>query len=162
MGLSRIYLSPKLAAYFDTCYYKGESTLAELLKTCTSCCQTALPVGLSQCCPSLAINCMQSSGLQTARLLCSWNFPGKNTGVACHFLLQGIFLTHGLNLCLLCLLHCGQPIIFTLSRTKCAILFCMFKNVITSACKSSLLFLTPTCSINLICYFLGKIYLNQF
>ena len=23
--------------------------------------------------------------------LCSWNFPGKNTGVDCHFLLQGIF-----------------------------------------------------------------------
>ena len=24
-------------------------------------------------------------------------FPGKNTGVSCHFLLQGIFLTQGLN-----------------------------------------------------------------
>ena len=23
------------------------------------------------------------------RLLCLWNFPGKNTGVLCHFLLQG-------------------------------------------------------------------------
>jgi len=22
-----------------------------------------------------------------------WNFPGRNTGVGCHFLLQGIFLT---------------------------------------------------------------------
>ena len=30
-----------------------------------------------------------------------WNFPGKNTGVGCHFLLQGIFWTQGLNLCLL-------------------------------------------------------------
>ena len=27
-------------------------------------------------------------------------FPGKNTGVGCHFLLQGIFPTQGLNLCL--------------------------------------------------------------
>ena len=27
----------------------------------------------------------------------SWNFPGKNTRVGCHFLLQGIFLTQGLN-----------------------------------------------------------------
>ena len=27
-------------------------------------------------------------------------------GVGCHFLLQGIFLTQGLNPCLLCLLHC--------------------------------------------------------
>ena len=26
-------------------------------------------------------------------LLCPWNFPGKNTGVGCHFLLQGILLT---------------------------------------------------------------------
>ena len=33
--------------------------------------------------------------------LCPWNFPGKNTGAACHFLLQGIFLIQGLNPCLL-------------------------------------------------------------
>ena len=26
-------------------------------------------------------------------LACSWDFPGKNTGVRCHFLLQGIFPT---------------------------------------------------------------------
>ena len=38
---------------------------------------------------------------QPVMLLCSWNFPGKNTGVACHFLLQGIFPTQGLNLHLL-------------------------------------------------------------
>ena len=31
--------------------------------------------------------------------------PGKNTGVGCHFLLQGIFPTSGSNLCLL---HCRQ------------------------------------------------------
>ena len=30
-------------------------------------------------------------------LLCPWDFPGKNTGVGCHFLLKGIFLTQGLN-----------------------------------------------------------------
>ena len=34
-----------------------------------------------------------------------WDFPGKNTGVGCHFLLQGIFPTQGLNLILLGLLH---------------------------------------------------------
>ena len=27
--------------------------------------------------------------------------PGKNTGVGCYFLLQGVFLTQGSNLCLL-------------------------------------------------------------
>ena len=28
-------------------------------------------------------------GLQPTRLLCPWNFPGKNNGVGCHLLLQG-------------------------------------------------------------------------
>ena len=32
-------------------------------------------------------------------------FPGKNTRVVCHFILQGIFLTQGSNLHLLGLLH---------------------------------------------------------
>ena len=31
--------------------------------------------------------------LQPIRLLCPWDFPGKNTGMDCHFLLQGIFPT---------------------------------------------------------------------
>ena len=43
--------------------------------------------------------------LRPARLLCPWDSPGKNTAVGCHFLLQGIFLTQGLNLCLLRLLN---------------------------------------------------------
>ena len=43
--------------------------------------------------------------LLPARLLHLWNFPGKNTQVACHFLLQGIFLTQGSNPCLLHLLN---------------------------------------------------------
>ena len=30
-----------------------------------------------------------------------WDSPGKNTGVGCHVLLQGIFPTQGLNPCLL-------------------------------------------------------------
>ena len=34
-----------------------------------------------------------------------WDSPGKNTGVGCYSLLQGIFLTQGSNLCLLHLLH---------------------------------------------------------
>ena len=37
--------------------------------------------------------------------LCSWNFPGKNTGVGCHNLSQRIFLVQGLDWGLL---HCGQ------------------------------------------------------
>ena len=40
-------------------------------------------------------------GLYPAQLLCTWDSPDKNTGVGCHFLLQGIFPTQGLNLGLL-------------------------------------------------------------
>ena len=32
-----------------------------------------------------------------SRLLHPWDFLGKSTGVGCHFLLQGIFLTQGSN-----------------------------------------------------------------
>ena len=61
--------------------------------------------------------------------LCPWDFPGKKTGVGCHFLLQGIFLTQGLNPHLLCFLL--YPFFFwlpshldhhrALSRVPCAI-----------------------------------------
>ena len=39
----------------------------------------------------------QHHGLWPTSLLCPWDFPGKKTGVGCHFLLQGIFLTQGSN-----------------------------------------------------------------
>jgi len=35
--------------------------------------------------------------LEPARLLHPWNFPGKNTGVGCHFLLQKIFQNNELE-----------------------------------------------------------------
>ena len=53
---------------------------------------------------------------QSARLLYPWNSPGMNTGVVCHSLLQGIFLTQRLDpgllhcrLILYCLSHQGSP-----------------------------------------------------
>ena len=42
-------------------------------------------------------NSLQPQGQLPARLLCPWEFPGKNTGVGCHFLVQRTFLTQGLN-----------------------------------------------------------------
>ena len=36
---------------------------------------------------------------------CLWGFPGKNTGMGCHFLLQGIFPTQGWNASPQYLLH---------------------------------------------------------
>ena len=41
--------------------------------------------------------CLQPHGLQSARLFYLWDFSGNNTGIGCHSLLQGIFLTQGLN-----------------------------------------------------------------
>ena len=41
----------------------------------------------------------------SARPLCPWGSPGKNTGAGCHCLLQGLFPTQRLNPSLLCLLR---------------------------------------------------------
>ena len=59
------------------------------------------------CCwvTSVVSNSVQPYRLQATRLLCPWDSPGKRTGVGCHALLQGIFLTQGSNLGLL---HCRQ------------------------------------------------------
>ena len=48
---------------------------------------------------------LQSYGLYPAGFLCPWDSPGMNTRLGCHFLLQEIFPTQGLNPCILCLLH---------------------------------------------------------
>ena len=45
------------------------------------------PCADPQLCPTLSTPARQP-----------WDFPGKNTGVGCHFLLQGIFPTQGPNL----------------------------------------------------------------
>ena len=37
------------------------------------------------------------SSSSSSRLFYLWDFSGKNTGAGCHFLLQGIFPTQGLN-----------------------------------------------------------------
>ena len=60
------------------------------------------------------------------RFLCPWDFPDKNTGVGCHFLLQGSFSTQGWNPHLLRLLHWqvdslplappGKPVLVKVSR----------------------------------------------
>ena len=49
---------------------------------------------VTQPCP----DSLEPPGLQPARLLCPWDFPGKNTAVGGHSLLQGISPTQGSNL----------------------------------------------------------------
>ena len=63
---------------------------------------------VAKLCPTLA-----TPYLQPARLLCPCNSPGKNTGVGCHVLLQGIFLNPESNPGLL---HCRQ-ILYQLSQS---------------------------------------------
>ena len=70
--------------------YTLHSTERPYISVCY-CCLVTKP------CPTL----LQPHGLQPARLLCPWDFSGKNTRVYCHFLLQGIVLTQGSNPCLL-------------------------------------------------------------
>ena len=53
------------------------------------------------CVCSVVSDSLQPHRLQFTRLLCPWNYSGKNTGVGCLVLLQGLFPTQGLNLCLL-------------------------------------------------------------
>ena len=42
-------------------------------------------------------NSLWPHGLLPARLLCPWDSLGKSPGAGCHALLQGIYLTQGLN-----------------------------------------------------------------
>ena len=69
---------------------------------------------VTQSCPTLR----ETHGLQSSRLLCPWDFPGKSTRVGCHFFLQGIFPAQGSNpglpscrQTLYRLSHQGSPII---------------------------------------------------
>ena len=82
-------------------------------------------------CPGLALGCLVA---QLCLTLCDsmdccppgsslWDYPSKSTGVGCHFLLQGIFLTQGLNLWLLHwqvdslpLSHLGNPAVDVRSK----------------------------------------------
>ena len=64
------------------CFSTGESTPSLL------CCSL-----VTQSCPGLS----QAHGLQSTRPLSPQDFPGKDTGVGCHLLLQGIFPTQGSN-----------------------------------------------------------------
>ena len=67
---------------------------------------TAVPVlQISKLNLSVVSDSVRPRGPQSTRLLCLWDSSGKNIGVGCHVLLQGIFLTQGLNRCLLHLLH---------------------------------------------------------
>ena len=63
---------------------------------------------VAQSCPTFC-DCMDCS----SPVLLPWDYPGMNTGVGFHTLLQGIFLIQESNLHLVCLLHwqvCSLPL----------------------------------------------------
>ena len=69
-------------------------------------------------CVSVTSDSLRPHRLQPSRLLSDWDSLGKNNGVGCHFLLEGIFPTQGLNPCLKCLplfTQQGEPILQTMS-----------------------------------------------
>ena len=88
------------------CTYFMYLTCKYIFKLCI--CLSALCVCMCVCVRLVTqsnCNSLQCSGLQPARFLCPWDFPGKNTGVGCHALPQGMIPNQQLNPCLLCLLH---------------------------------------------------------
>ena len=58
---------------------------------------TFLPRSESEVSRSVLSDSLRPSGLQPNRLPHPWDSPGKNTGVSCRFLLQGIFPIQGSN-----------------------------------------------------------------
>ena len=83
-------ISPALAGGFFT-----TGATWEAHKVCCCSCYIA----------SVVSDSLQPYGLWPTRLICPWDSPGKNIGVGCRVLFQGIFSTQGLNPGLLCLLH---------------------------------------------------------
>ena len=81
---------------------------------------------------------LRPHGLQPTRLLCPMDFPGKDTGTGCVFLLHGIFPTQGWNIDLL---HCRQ-LLYHLSsegnpkawqsEVKCLVMLGLWRTKLTS------------------------------
>ena len=100
--------------------------------------------------------------------LCPWDSPGKNSGVGCRALLQGIFPNQGLNLRLFCLLHwqAGSLPLVTLGKPKVQRYLFGFgvprPNIVHFLSGHSCLFpgcvMCPmylTCCFEILCLFLG-------
>ena len=86
----KVWWRPELWRATETVTWKTECLLGKITSMKQDCLVPKL-------CPTL----LQPHGLQSTRVLCPWDFPGKNSGVGHHFLLQGIFPTQGSNPCLL-------------------------------------------------------------
>ena len=79
-------------------------------------------------CAFIASDSLQPHGLPPGKLFCPWDFPGKNTGVDCHFLFRGIFPTQESNPNLLCLLH-WQADFFFFNHCTTSEALCLYAHI---------------------------------
>ena len=87
---SKLVSSPGLSSKPDR---EGEDVLNPVVcckGLTTGCPERCMCVHIHMCCAVLSRTVMSDS-------LCPWDSPGKNTGMGCHALFQGIFLTQGSN-----------------------------------------------------------------
>ena len=89
-----------------------------------SCLMKAFSPACAHAC-SVGSDSLRHHGLWPTRLLCPWDFPDKNTGVGCHFLLQGSSRSRDQS-CISCtgrkiLYHWAiwQACIFSREKSKC-------------------------------------------
>ena len=68
-------------------------------------CGTSCPCSVAHLCLTLCDSVDYSPPGSSVNPMDRWLTPRKNTGVSCHFLLQGMFPAQGSNLCLMQLLH---------------------------------------------------------
>ena len=88
----------KMETVADFIFLGSEMTTAMKLKDSCSLKGKLRQTQCSRQVTSVMSNSLRPHGLQPARRLCPWGSPpGQNTGVGCHALLQGIFLTRGLK-----------------------------------------------------------------
>ena len=66
--------------------------LSHFYLICFDCCIILYSIDIFCCLVTKScLNLLRPNRWWPSRLLCPWDFPGKNTAVDCHFLLQGIF-----------------------------------------------------------------------
>ena len=95
--------------------------------------QHVIHLYISVCSHSVLSDYFRPHRLQPIRLLPPWNFPGKSTGVGCHFLLHGIFPAQGSNPGLP---HCRQ-ILFTIWATRVTYIWNIYVCIWSSMCAQS-------------------------
>ena len=110
---------------------------------------------------SVMSDCLPPHKVQPARLLCPWDFPGKNIGVGCHFLYQGIFSTQGSNPSLL---HWQANSLTTEPPGKTLLVICTLNQFFTSSSieRNLVLICLSFCTVNWMAIFLTKYFTSNY